>query len=75
MFTGIVETTGTLDSMTPGEGDYRLAIDTGSLDLSDVAEGDSIAVNGVCLTATAVTARGFSADASVETLEHTTLGD
>jgi riboflavin synthase len=76
MFTGIIETTGTLTSMTPGaEGDYRLVLDTGELDLGDVQTGDSIAVNGACLTATEVHARGFSADVSVETLEHTTLGD
>jgi riboflavin synthase len=75
MFTGIVETTGTLTSMTPGEGDYRLRIDTADLSLADVHEGDSIAVNGVCLTATAVHKDGFSADVSVETLEHTTLGE
>lgn len=76
MFTGIIETTGTLTSMTPGaEGDYRLVLHTGDLDLSDVQIGDSIAVNGACLTATEIRADGFCADVSVETLEHTTLGD
>lgn len=76
MFTGIIETTGTLTSMTPGaEGDYRLVLHTGDLDLSDVRIGDSIAVNGACLTATELHPNGFSADVSVETLEHTTLGD
>lgn len=76
MFTGIIETTGTLASMTPGaEGDYRLVLQSGDLDLSDVQVGDSIAVNGACLTATEVHADGFSADVSVETLGNTTLGD
>lgn len=76
MFTGIIETTGELASMTPGaEGDYRLVLQTGDLDLSDVRIGDSIAVNGACLTATDIHADGFSADVSVETLDNTTLGD
>jgi riboflavin synthase len=76
MFTGIIETTGKLTSMTPGAGgDYRLMVQTGDLDLSDVRIGDSIAVNGACLTATDIHASGFSADVSVETLDNTTLGD
>lgn len=75
MFTGIIETTGTLVTMTPRDGDMRLHIRTGELDLSDVALGDSIAVNGVCLTATQLPGDGFCADVSNETLGHTTLGD
>jgi riboflavin synthase len=75
MFTGIVEAKGALASMTPRGGDMRLHIKTDQLDLSDVALGDSIAVNGVCLTATELPGDGFCADVSNETLEHTTLGD
>jgi riboflavin synthase len=66
MFTGLVEGTGTLSSL----GDGRLRIDA-ELELSD---GDSIAVNGVCLTATGVDRDGFSADVMEETLRRTTLG-
>lgn len=75
MFTGIVEAMGSLASMTPHDGDMRLHIRTGELDLSDVALGDSIAVNGVCLTATELPGDGFCADVSNETLDNTTLGD
>lgn len=75
MFTGIVATTGTLVSMTPSDGDQRLHIRTGQLSLDDVALGDSIAVNGVCLTVTELPGDGFRADVSNETLEHTTLGE
>lgn len=75
MFTGIVEAMGSLASMTPHDGDMRLHIRTGELDLSDVALGDSIAVNGVCLTATELPGDGFRADVSNETLDNTTLGD
>jgi riboflavin synthase len=53
----------------------RLSIATGKLDLSDVAMGDSIAVNGVCLTAVELPGDGFSADVSNETLALTTLGN
>ena len=51
MFTGIIEAIGRIDSIEPKGGDLRLAVSTGKLDLSDVKLGDSIAVNGVCLTA------------------------
>ncbi|WP_419622660.1 riboflavin synthase [Thiolapillus sp.] len=56
-------------------GDIRLGIDTGKLDLSDVALGDSIAVNGVCLTAVELPGNGFMADVSGETLSLTSLGN
>jgi riboflavin synthase len=75
MFTGIIEAIGTIRRMEQRNGDMRLAIDTGKLDLSDVAMGDSIAVNGVCLTAVELPGDGFSADVSNETLSLTTLGN
>lgn len=73
MFTGIIEAIGRIAEITPKGGDMRLTIDSGSLDLSDVALGDSIATNGVCLTAVAFSGKGFSADVSRETLSLTTL--
>lgn len=74
MFTGIIEAIGKIESMDRRGGDMRLAIATGKLDLSDVALGDSIAVNGVCLTAVALPGNGFIADVSNETLALTSLG-
>ena len=50
MFTGIVTAVGRIERATPSEAGLRLTIDAGALDMRDVAIGDSIAVNGVCLT-------------------------
>jgi riboflavin synthase len=76
MFTGIVQGRGRVIGLEPKGGFTRIRIG-GGLDLSDVKEGDSIAVDGACLTATAVDLpRGiFCADVSPETLRVTTLGD
>ena len=74
MFTGIIEGVGTLISADMRGGDARLDIEVGSLPFSDVRLGESIAVNGVCLTVVAFTATRFEADASNETLSLTTLG-
>lgn len=74
MFTGIIQAVGTLAAIEPRGGDVRLRIETRKLDLGDVVLGDSIAVNGVCLTAVALGDDGFSADVSAETLRRTTLG-
>ena len=74
MFTGIIESIGSIRALTPKGGDVRVSIDTGKLDLSDVKLGDSIAINGVCLTAVERGAASFAADVSGETLAHTTLG-
>lgn len=62
MFTGIVQAVGRIVRLQP------LEIESDGLDISDVAVGDSICVQGVCLTVTARTARGFTADVSSETL-------
>lgn len=75
MFTGIIQALGRITRIEPRGGDVRLHIETGPLDLSDVAPGDSIAVSGVCLTALEPSAQGFFADVSNETLGLTTLGD
>lgn len=74
MFTGIIQAVGTVAAVENRGGDRRFRIRTGKLDLADVALGDSIAVNGVCLTAVALPGDGFVADVSGETLSRTTLG-
>ena len=74
MFTGIIQAIGRIESSTTTDGDIRLGIATGDLDLSRLNLGDSIAVNGVCLTAIEFGDSGFSADVSRETLDKTSLG-
>lgn len=73
MFTGIIEAVGSVKSIQPAGGDLRFEIDTGSLDTGDVNIGDSIAVNGVCLTVIAFDATSFAADVSNETIALTSL--
>jgi riboflavin synthase len=75
MFTGIIQAIGTVAKLDKSGGDARIYLRTGTLDLADVELGDSIAVNGVCLTAVALPGDGFYADVSAETLSCTTLGD
>ncbi|MCJ0975460.1 riboflavin synthase [Pseudomonas sp. PS1] len=75
MFTGIIEAIGTIGAMTPKGGDVRVLVQTGKLDLADVKLGDSIAVNGVCLTAVELPGNGFWADVSRETLARTAFVD
>lgn len=74
MFTGLIEGVGSLAACETRGGDVRLRIDTGTLPFGDVVLGESIAVNGVCLTVVAFAAAHFEADASNETLSLTTLG-
>ena len=71
MFTGIIQSTGKIKSVTPAGEDLKLNIQVGTLDMSDVKIGDSIAVNGVCLTAVTVDATQFEAHVSKETLNCT----
>ena len=73
MFTGIVQAVGEIAQVLPKDGDLRLYVKTGKLALKSVAVGDSIAVNGVCLTAVELPGDGFGADVSVETIECTTI--
>lgn len=75
MFTGLIEGVGALAARDMRGGDARLRIDVGTLPFADVQLGESIAVNGVCLTVVAFDATGFEADASNETLALTTLGE
>lgn len=73
MFTGIIEAVGTVAAMQERGGDMRLRIAAGKLDMADVQLGDSIAVNGTCLTVTDLPGDGFWADVSLETLSLTSL--
>jgi riboflavin synthase len=72
MFTGIIAAVGRIGKAVPVRGGRRLVIDAAGLSLRDVATGDSIAVNGACLTVVARKARTFEVDVSRETLACTT---
>jgi riboflavin synthase alpha subunit len=71
MFTGLVEATGTVAAVEPDGGGARLAVSTPLA--AQLADGDSVAVNGVCLTARAVQSDRFSADVMAETLRRSSL--
>jgi riboflavin synthase len=71
MFTGIVAAVGRIERAEPRPKGLRLSIDAGGLDTSDVAIGDSIAVNGCCLTVVALAGRRFDVDVSQETIDCT----
>lgn len=75
MFTGIIQAVGEIAAVQPSGGDVRLRVHTGDLPLDDVALGDSICTNGVCLTVVELPGDGFWADVSVESLNFTTLGN
>jgi riboflavin synthase len=75
MFTGIIQDVGRIQLREMRAGDMRLTIGVDRLNLARVAVGDSICVQGVCLTVAALTDRSFSADVSRETLSLTTLGE
>jgi riboflavin synthase len=75
MFTGIIEAVGTVQAKQAQSGDLKVTIATGALDLADVKLGDSIAVNGVCLTVVELTGSGFIADISNETVNYTRWSD
>ena len=74
MFTGIIKAKGTIVAMDKRGGDVRLSVRSEGLPWSDYEVGESIAVNGVCLTAVALHEDGFDTDVSVETLDVTALG-
>jgi len=75
VFTGIIQDMGALQSREPRGGDVRMVIALHNLDPSNFALGDSICVQGCCLTVTDLIGRAFAADVSRETLSLTTLGD
>ncbi|MBQ6987212.1 MAG: riboflavin synthase [Oscillibacter sp.] len=73
MFTGIIEETGHIRTVTRGRHSSILSIGAAEI-LADLKTGDSVSVNGVCLTATTVDGGGFTADVMHETLDRSTLG-
>ena len=73
MFTGIIQSKGSIKEIFSSSDGARLKINTHALDLSDTNVGDSIAVDGVCLTVTELTESSFTADVSNETLTCTTF--
>lgn len=76
MFTGIIQSVGEIQSVRPSAGgDWMLAVLAGKLDMSDVKLGDSIAVNGVCLTVVEMSKNHFVADVSNETLTVSAFAD
>jgi riboflavin synthase len=74
MFTGIIKARGAIAAMEKRGGDVRLSVRSDGMPWADYELGESIAVNGVCLTAVALHANGFDTDVSVETLDVTALG-
>jgi riboflavin synthase len=74
MFTGIVATTGVVESLEHRDGDVRIRVTTDLPAKAAAREGDSISVSGACLTMLALDPHGFSADVSLETLALTSLG-
>ncbi len=74
MFTGIIKAKGTISAMQKRGGDVRLSVRSDGLPWSDYEIGESIAVNGVCLTAVELHDDGFDTDVSIETLDVTGLG-
>jgi len=75
VFTGIIKATGVIASMERRGGDVSMRVVSRALPWADYAVGESIAVNGVCLTIVNLHEDGFDADVSVETLEVTALGE
>ena len=73
MFTGIIEEIGAIERLDRGPRSVRMTI-AGRLIFSDLKLGDSVAVNGVCLTASAISGNQFTADVMPETLDRTALG-
>src|SRR5277367_2909145 len=74
MFTGIILSMGRVVSLIHKDGDVELAVDAAGLDTARLAIGDSVCVQGVCLTVTRKEGAAFYADVSHETLDKTTLG-
>ena len=74
MFTGIIQSVGTLSAVETRGGDQRLSIDARAIDPARMQLGDSVAVAGVCLTVAECTPSGFITDVSRETLALTTIG-
>lgn len=71
MFTGIIAAVGRIERVEPLGDGVRLTVDAGTLGLDDVAIGDSIAIQGACITAVAIEGNRFTVDVSRESLDHT----
>jgi riboflavin synthase len=74
MFTGLIEDVGTIHEIKRHSDRFQLTVHTGELATEEIELGDSIAVNGVCLTVVSLSPGKFCADVSPETIEKTTLG-
>jgi riboflavin synthase len=74
MFTGIILATGQVTAIAPRGGDLALGIDAAALDVKRIQVGDSVSVQGACLTVTRLESTVFYADVSRETMAKTTLG-
>lgn len=75
MFTGIIETMGSVVSAVPSGGDVRIAIRAPAFEDKHVKIGDSVACNGVCLTVVEISGCTFAFDVSVESMNHSLIGD
>ena len=75
MFTGIIQSLGRIAAVVPVGRDVRIRIDASGLDASAIRNGDSVAVNGVCLTVVSVAGWEIAVDVSTETLSRTTFGE
>lgn len=73
MFTGIIQAVGTITALERRSGDLRMTIEAADLSWDDVALGDSIAANGVCLTAVELPKNAYVVDVSIETMDYTTV--
>jgi riboflavin synthase len=73
MFTGIIQSVGAIEQLQPIGGDLRIRLHSGALDMHDVALGDSIACNGICLTVVEFGKQYFVADVSSETIRYSTI--
>ena len=75
MFTGIIESVGTIKALNPVGGDIRLRVTAPLLDFTDIKLGDSIASNGICLTVVELNQSEYAVDVSRETLARTAMSD
>ena len=75
MFTGIIQSVGKIVSREPTGDDFRFVIASGFSNMEDVALGDSIAIDGVCLTVTEIDSDKIAADVSIETMSKTNVGE
>ena len=75
MFTGIVQSLGIVKNIRPKDGDLEITVKADRIDWNKISIGESISINGICLTATKIHSDGFDADISSETMSVTTLSN